>query len=102
MKKRITYLIKNVVALFLLAITIITTAYVWPTSKLQTPIVYEKTIIKNINIVDVVTGEIAEDQFVLIEQSRITKIDSTNIATSEDALFKNQVKHLFYVYTSAQ
>lgn len=58
----------------------------WPTSKLQTPVVYEKTIIKNINIVDVVTGEIAEDQFVLIEQSRITKIDSTNIATSEDVL----------------
>lgn len=53
-------------------------------------------------IVDVVTGEIAENQFVLIEQSRITKIDSTNITTSEDAFFKNQVKHLFYVYTFAQ
>ncbi|WGF91679.1 amidohydrolase family protein [Aequorivita marisscotiae] len=86
MKKRIKYFIKIVVALFLLAITIITTAYLWPNSKFQTPVVYERTIIKNINIVDVVTGEIAEDQFVLIEQSQITKIDSTNITTSENAL----------------
>lgn len=58
----------------------------WPTSKFQPPKSFEKTIIKNVNIVNVETGEIAKNQFILIEQSRITKIDSSKIAVPEDAL----------------
>ena len=73
-------------AIIIVAIGIIITAYLWPTTKLQTPVVFERTIIKNVNIVDVVTGEVIADQFVLIEQSRITKIDTTHITASDDVL----------------
>jgi hypothetical protein len=85
-KKKLIHFTKVVFALIIVAIGIIITAYLWPTSKLQTPVVFEKTIIKNVNIVDVVTGEVALNQFVLIEQSRITKIDTTHITVSDDAL----------------
>ncbi|WP_439132488.1 amidohydrolase family protein [Polaribacter sp.] len=64
----------------------ITGAYLWPTSTLQPPKSFEKTIINNVNIIDVETGEIAKHQFVVIENSRITKIDSINIEVSDDAL----------------
>ena len=67
------------VAIIIVAIAIIIPAYLWPTSSLQTPVAFERTIIKNVNVVDVVTGEVTADQFVLIEQSRITKIDTTHI-----------------------
>lgn len=86
MKKKLIYFTKVVFAIIIVAIAIITTAYFWPTSKLQTPVVFERTIIKNVNIVDVVTGEVAVDQYVLIEQSRIIKIDSTHITASDEAL----------------
>lgn len=74
------------VAIIIVAIAIIIPAYLWPTSSLQTPVAFERTIIKNVNVVDVVTGEVTADQFVLIEQSRITKIDTTHITASDDAL----------------
>ena len=85
-KKKLIHFIKVVFALIIVAIGIIITAYLWPTSKLQTPVVFEKTIIKNVNIVDAVTGKVVKNQFVLIENSRITKIDTTHITASDDAL----------------
>ncbi|MEP3371710.1 amidohydrolase family protein [Maribacter dokdonensis] len=67
-------------------VIVIATAYIWPTSTLQSPKSFVKTIIKNVNIIDVETGEVIKNQFVLIENSRITKIDSTHIPVSDDAL----------------
>ncbi|MBL7473282.1 amidohydrolase family protein [Robertkochia sediminum] len=86
MKKKLIYLTKVVMAIIIVAIAITITAYLWPTSKLQTPMVFERTIIKNVNIVNVVSGEVITDQFVLIEQSRITKIDTVLITAFDDAL----------------
>jgi hypothetical protein len=89
LKKKFKYFIKVVVAIILLAITTITIAYLWPTSTLQPPESFEKTIIKNVNIVDVVSGKVVRNQFVLIEHSRITKINSTQFKVSDDALIIN-------------
>jgi len=75
-----------VIAIILLAIITITGAYLWPTSTLQPSESFEKTIINNVNIIDVETGEVVKNQFVLIENSRITKIDTTHITASDDAL----------------
>ena len=86
LKKKLKYFAKVVFAIIIVAIIIIITAYLWPTYKLQTPVVFERTIIKYVNVVDVVSGEVAVDQFVLIEQSRIIKIDTTHITASDDAL----------------
>ncbi|MGB3151596.1 MAG: hypothetical protein WBB27_13135 [Maribacter sp.] len=86
MKKKFIYFTKVFIAIILLIITIVIVAYLWPTSRLQPPKSFEKTIIKNIGLVDVETGEIAKHQFILIEHSRITKIDSTSILVSDDAL----------------
>lgn len=86
MKKKLTQFTKVLFAIIIVAIAIIITAYLWPTTSLQTPVAFDRTIIKNVSIVDVVTGEVAANQFVLIEQSRITKIDTTHITASDDAL----------------
>lgn len=74
------------VAIIVLVIITITGAYLWPNSTLQPPESFEKTIIDNVNIIDVETGNIAYNQYVLIEKSRITKIDSTKINVSEKVL----------------
>jgi len=58
----------------------------WPTSKFKPPKYFEKTIINNVNIIDVETGNIAYNQYVLIENSRITKIDTVQITAFDDAL----------------
>ncbi|MHA7830961.1 MAG: amidohydrolase family protein [Flagellimonas sp.] len=86
MKKKLIQFTKVVIAIILLAIITITGAYLWPTSTLQPPESFEKTIIKNVNVVDVVTGEVVADQFVLIEQSRIIKIDTAQMTAFDDAL----------------
>jgi hypothetical protein len=86
LKKKLTQFTKVLFAIIIVAIAMIITAYLWPTTSLQTPVAFERTIIKNVSIVDVVTGEVAANQFVLIEQSRIIKIDTAQITASEDAL----------------
>ncbi len=85
-EKKLICFTKVAFAIIIVAIAIIITAYLWPISKLQTPVVFERTIIKNVNIVDVATGEVAANQFVLIEQSRIINIDTAQITASDDAL----------------
>ncbi|MCG2417797.1 amidohydrolase family protein [Aequorivita sp. F47161] len=86
MKNKFIYFLKVVIAIILLAIITITGAYLWPTSTLHPPESFKKTIINNVNIIDVETGNIAYNQYVLIEKSRISKIDSTKINVSDDAL----------------
>ncbi|AZQ58303.1 hypothetical protein EJ994_05580 [Maribacter sp. MJ134] len=86
MKKKVLFFLKVSCALISIVVIVMATAYIWPTNTLQPPKSFEETIIKNVSIVDVKTGKIAKHQFVLIEHSRITKIDSTNIIVSDDAL----------------
>jgi hypothetical protein len=86
LKKKLIQFTKVVFAITLLAIITITGAYLWPTSTLQPPESFEKTIINNINIIDVESGEVTKNQFVLIEYSRITKIDAEEFKVSDDAL----------------
>jgi hypothetical protein len=86
MKKKVLFFFKVIFVLIALVVVVITTAYLWPTNILEPPKSFEKTIIKNVNIIDVETGNIAYNQYVLIENSRITKIDSTHITVSDDAL----------------
>jgi len=86
MKNKFIYFLKVVIAIILLAIITITGAYLWPTSTLHPPESFKKTIINNVNIIDVETGNIAYNQYVLIEKSRISKIDSTKINVSDDAV----------------
>lgn len=86
MKKKVLFFFKIIFVLISLVVVVIATAYIWPTSKLQTPMVFERTIINNVNIVDVVTGTVKANQFVLIEHDRITKIDSINITDSNNTL----------------
>lgn len=86
MKKKLKYLVKTIAVLVLLSIITITSAYLWPTSVLQTPRVYTKTMINNINIVDVETGKTAYNQFALIENSRITRIDSVPFKPIDNSL----------------
>lgn len=86
MKKIIFKILKSLVALILVVLVVIFVAYIWPTSSLETPNVYEETLITNVNIVDVTTGEIKEDQHVLIGESRIKRIDSVEIKSSANAL----------------
>lgn len=70
----------------MLVIGTITIADLWPTDSLQPPKSFEKTIIENVNIIDVISGKVVKNQFVLIENSRITIIDSAEIKFSNDAL----------------
>ncbi|WP_417201376.1 amidohydrolase family protein [Bizionia sp.] len=86
MKKKVLFFLKVSGAFICIIFIVLTIACLWPMSSLQPPKLSNKTIIKNVNIVDVETGEIAKHQFVLIENSRITKIDTTHIIASDDVL----------------
>ncbi|UAM97961.1 amidohydrolase family protein [Polaribacter litorisediminis] len=86
MKRKVLFFLKASGAFICVILTVFAIAYLWPMSTLQPPKLSEQTIIKNVNIVDVATGEIAKHRFVLIEHSRITKVDTTNITASDDAL----------------
>jgi hypothetical protein len=86
MKKIIFKILKGLGVLILIAFVVVFVAYIWPTSSLETPNVYEETVITNVNIVDVTTGEVKENQHVLIADSRIKRIDSLAIKPSANAL----------------
>lgn len=86
MKKRILLLLKVGFALTALLVIVITIAYLWPMDVIEPPKLFQKTIVKNVTIIDVETGNLAKHQFVLIENSRITKIDSMPIEVVDDVL----------------
>ncbi|WP_397445994.1 amidohydrolase family protein [Polaribacter sp. R77954] len=86
MKKRILLFLKVGFALTALLVIVITIAYLWPMDVIEPPKLFQKTIVKNVTIIDVETGNLAKHQFVLIENSRITKIDSIPIEVVDDVL----------------
>ncbi|APQ18725.1 amidohydrolase family protein [Maribacter hydrothermalis] len=86
MKKKVLFFLKASGAFICVVLIVLTTAYLWPMSTLQPPKLSKKAIIKNVNIIDVVSGKVLKKQSVFIERSRITKIDSTNKIDSNQAL----------------
>jgi hypothetical protein len=90
MKKKLFKFLKVFASILILVILIISTAILWPLPKLDSPKVFETILIKSINIIDVKSGDILENRDILIENNKISAIDTTGfIKVSSSALVIN-------------
>ena len=81
---------KVAAALLLFLIVLFTAAILWPLPEIRVPEIYESTLIKSIDIIDVKSGNVLRNRDILIGKNRITEIDTAgNIKVPESVYIIN-------------
>lgn len=88
-KKKIVKSIKVLLVAITLLTIIFGTAILWPLPKLTPPERHHRTFIESINIVDVISGEITYNQYILIENNIIIATDTLEYQKQESDLIIN-------------
>ncbi len=79
MKKKILTIIKVCSVIFLLIVSTLVLAILWPMPKLKPPAKFNSVFIKSISIIDVTSGNLLENRDILIKDNVIIAIDTIGI-----------------------